>query len=778
MRRFVLLSLLLIFALPFGISLAGCSKGVAVVYCNGQNAGVVVGQLTVLTIGPASTGISLNQGEQGQLSAPTGKDCKQNSASFSGTRYASTDLTLADIVPTTGRICAGTWNRNTGGGIADYTVCTPASHGGTAFLTASADGVTSNSLPIFIHPVVTSIVLGPASTNCNSDPASNCYPFASSASIAACVSGNPATPISYNGNSCISQNSTATLAARVYTGTDITNAANNISCQVGPLAFSAQNPSVVTIDATGLATAAQPGATIINAATSQASSSAGFFATCPPASIVLTTVGSTTAPTAPVDIAQNVSQSVVATVTDTQGAPITNISLTYVSTSPTTIPITSSVITPTFPGAAAVTAICQPPTCNSSPYNLIGLNFGGGPLGEPVLSNPVDIVATGTPSSTILYIASTQSQYVQPVDFTVSSQQSPLRLPYVPNSMVLSTDLSSLYLGTTTEIMIVSATTSGITLARQDPQVAGTVLAVSPDSGTIVITDPNRNLVYLYTSSGAISTEYGGTGTRAVWSPDSSTVYVTTTDGRMLVHSTNTGWSSVNLANVATDVTLTVPQAGVYLGNNPGQGSVTARTNCPTSTVSGSGLNTVTTNAFYPQADVTAVSAFRVAATNDGLHVLGASLTNFSDLTTNAKAGACPYTFTSATRSMPAFATAVLNGITGVLPTSDSAFAFVTYTGTGSVAPQYNLASGSLTNIALQTTSGGVPIAPVAGVVSSDNNTVYLGTTGDNLVHRLTRGTSGFSDTVIPVTPALPNVSGSGVAVPNLIQQRPRRSNS
>jgi hypothetical protein len=182
MRRFVLLSLLLIFALPFGISLAGCSKGVAVVYCNGQNAGVVVGQLTVLTIGPASTGISLNQGEQGQLSAPTGKDCKQNSASFSGTRYASTDLTLADIVPTTGRICAGTWNRNTGGGIADYTVCTPASHGGTAFLTASADGVTSNSLPIFIHPVVTSIVLGPASTNCNSDPASNCYPFASSAS--------------------------------------------------------------------------------------------------------------------------------------------------------------------------------------------------------------------------------------------------------------------------------------------------------------------------------------------------------------------------------------------------------------------------------------------------------------------------------------------------------------------------------------------------------------------------------------------------------------------
>ena len=64
-------------------------------------------------------------------------------------------------------MCAGTWNRNTGGGIANYTYCNfpnplPSTGGlpyGIAYITASANSVTSNPVEIFVHPQVTSVTL-------------------------------------------------------------------------------------------------------------------------------------------------------------------------------------------------------------------------------------------------------------------------------------------------------------------------------------------------------------------------------------------------------------------------------------------------------------------------------------------------------------------------------------------------------------------------------------------------------------------------------------------
>ena len=44
------------------------------------------------------------------------------SANVSTYSYATTNNQLVDISPT-GKICAGTWNRNSGGGIPDYTIC-------------------------------------------------------------------------------------------------------------------------------------------------------------------------------------------------------------------------------------------------------------------------------------------------------------------------------------------------------------------------------------------------------------------------------------------------------------------------------------------------------------------------------------------------------------------------------------------------------------------------------------------------------------------------------
>ena len=81
-------------------------------------------------------------------------------------------------------------------------------------------------------------------------------------------------------------------------------------------------------------------------------------------------------------------------------------------------------------------------------------------------------------------------------------------------------------------------------------------------------------------------------------------------------------------------------------------------------------------------------------------------------------------------------------------------------------------AAGTLGSIALS----GTAVAPISGVFSSDNQTFFAGTTGDNLIHLLTRVGATFSDTVTaPISPKL--VDGSGNAVPaDLLAQRPRKT--
>jgi hypothetical protein len=351
--------------------------------------------------------------------------------------------------------------------------------------------------------------------------------------------------------------------------------------------------------------------------------------------------------------------------------------------------------------------------------------------------------------------------------------------------MVISQDLSTIYLGSTTEMMVLSATTSAIT--KEVNGVAGTVLAVSPDSSTVVITDPTRSLIYLYNAtSGAATTEYGGVGTHASWTPDSSTVYITTASNHLLTYSTFTGWNDTDLTGttpLATDAAVSVPSAGVFLGGTPEQ----VRSYCPTATVSGAAGSQVVTNTFTPRVDATTITAKadRLAVTNDGKHVFGANTTSFSDTGITVPTGACPTspavpTFSPALLTNPVFTGITPTAITGVVATTDSSFGFVTYTGTGASVPQYNPTTLTLTEVPLS----GSATAPVAGVISTDNQNLFVGTSGDNLVHLLTRGTNGFTDSSattgikVPITPLLPSISGSGYAVPNLLVYRPRKLTS
>ena len=791
MRRFVTLAFLFLFTIPFGISISGCGKKTAVTYCNGSDAGPLVGQLTTITLQPRTFGLSLNVGQFGSVTAPTGTDCKGSSVSLSGLVYGTTDMTLADIVPTTGRICAGTWNRNTGGGIADYTVCNVTNKTGTAYITASAGSVSSNPIPVFVHPVITSVVLGApsAGNECTGpDPATNCSSAATNTTANAisctidpasgcCTVPPVSTAKSFTPNTCLSQGTSGQLAARVYTGTASNGTLKNISCQVGHLTYTPQTASIVTIDENGIATAQQPGSTTITSTLSLAGSSAGFFSTCPPQSITITAPNTTTAPngTTSVTVPQNNTLPITAVVTDTNGAQITGLALSFVSTTPRTLPNgASGTVTPIFSGSGSITALCQPPACNPSPLNEIGL-FGNG---KPVTSNDIVVNTPGTNSS-ILYAASTQSLYLVSVDFTTSNIGAPVRLPYVPNSMVLSNDGTTLYLGSSTELMVVNATNNG--LGRQDLTLPGKVLAVSPDGGTLVITDPVRQTVSLANSGGGLQTAYGGVGTHAQFSPDSSTVYITA-GNQILVHSSFTGWTSINTSPAVSDVAVTVPQVGAFFSGT----TTTARGQCPVTTVSTGNGRTTTSNVYYPDAGVRAPATDVLAATNDGLHILGASLagSSFTDLllSNNGKAGLpigqCPLNGSALAFTATPVENAPLPGIaptaiTGVDPTSDSAFAFVTYTGTGGVLPLYQTSSagqGSLTTVPLT----GSAIAPISGVFSSDNATFFAGTSGDNLIHLITRQAAGYADTST-IAPKLPDASGNLVA-PDLLVQKPRKT--
>lgn len=774
MRRFFGLVVLLLFALPFGVSISGCSKKAAPVFCNGGNSGVTTGSVTTITLLPKVFGVSLNFAEIGQVGTPTAADCKGANVSVGAYSYSTSDMTIADVEPSNGRLCAGTWNRNTGGGIPNYTVCNPTNKSGTAYITASAEGAASNALPVFVHPVVTSVVLGnPTPTSAcstDSDPSTNCCPLATSDVV---------TAPPYSANACISQGKTAQLVARVYSGTGANR--KNITCQAGHLQYTPQTNGIVAIDQNGVATAQQPGATLISANVSNAASSAGSFATCPPASITLSAAGTTSSP---VVVNLNNTQPLIATVKDTNGVALTGLALEYVSTAPTIIPAsTSGSVTPAFAGAASISAICQPPSCNPAPYSQIGL-FGNG---KPVTSNPVNISTAGT-NSTVLYMASTQSQFIVPRDFTVNVTGQPFRLPYVPNSMVLSNDGSTLYLGSSSALMVVNAVNL-LSLTRTDITSPGVVLAVAPDNNSYILSDPNRQTITIEGANGTVQSTYGGVGTRAVYAPDSQTIYVTTgtvttpatattpaviaPSSQVLVYSTFTGWTPVTDPVPALDVASTVPSVGAYFAGS----TTVARSHCAVSTPSTSNGVTSVSNLFYPLSDNAPVQTDRVAATNNGRHILGATATagaTLYDLLVTIPIGACPLTGTQTFSNVPsaiALGGVAATAITGVSPTTDSSVAFVTYTGAGGVLPAYAPASsgpGQTTYIKLS----GSATAPIVGVESSDNASFYVGTSGDNLVHVITRSSLTDSSTIAPAL-----TDPNGVTVPvNLLAQKPRKT--
>jgi hypothetical protein len=753
MRRLLTLVCLLCLAVPAGISITGCTRNPGENSCNGSGYGGKITDVASITLGPATTGISIAFGQTQQLSYPVAKTCKGTTASVSSFTYGSTNNQLVDISPS-GLACAGTWNRNTGGGIANYTICSkpnplPSTDNlpyGTAYVTASAQSVTSNQVEVFVHPQVTSVSLALENSAGSPVPA-QCYSQGAAAQLDAqayySVSGNP-TLLCAPGSSSVP----------------------NCSAAIGPLTYSVGNTTVASINnATNVITALMPGTTPITASVSGSGSSAGYFSVCPPASISLTLNGGKSA-----TVTQGVEQNMVTTVTDTKGVAITGLSLDYQSTNPEEILVGSGgAVTAEFPGQAAVYAVCQPYSCNPAPINEIGL-YG---TGLPLSSNPVQITAPGTSSTYVWYAAPGQSRYVVPVDLLTNSVGTPIRLPYVPNSAATDQVGSYIYFGSSRELMAFSLG-SGV-LTSQDTTVPGTVLSVAPNDTTIVINDQLRNLFYIYGGS-SVSSTFGGLGAAAAWTPDSKTLYIVDnaslggahTD-TLYVYNVNTGWTTYPTqplpaqpqppsasGAIPRSVTVAIPSVGAFISG----ASTTVSTWCPAGSV-----GNYDSMVFYPQGanynNTVAAPTDVLAATTDGDHILGATATG-TEVDLYDIGVTIPYSGDGSATGLcdtgtlgPNAALSVLNipttlnqttlpgvnanSIQQIVVSPASNVAFVTYTGTtaGAALPYYQPgASGTLGTTGAITLTGSANItAPLAGAFSPDSTKFFVSTGGDNLVH-------------------------------------------
>ncbi len=787
MRRFVLLVVLCTLSIPVGLSVAGCNVNYGQKFCSGFQSGQQVTATASITLQPFTYGLSLNFGQVATVQTPTAINCKGQPSGLTKFTYGTSNLLLADVSPS-GQICGGTWNRNSGNGVPDFTSCIPTDKTGIAYITASGGGATSNPVPIFVHPPVTSVTLGSGNSavhQCPNNPANG--------------EPSPTTQGVYVLNQCLSQNQTAQLEATVCTGNGpcTPGSSNDITCAAGHLVYTSQNNNIVSIDQNGVATAHQPGSTVISATVAQATSSAGYFFTCPPKNIQLTVGGNGTTNETSVTVNTSNIQPLTATITDTRGNPITGLSLIYSSTTPINIPVNNNgSVVPAFPSDAAIVAQCLPGLCNPAPQNQVG-NLSTG-LG--ITSNPVQVHTPG-PSSTILYMSSPDSYNFTPVDFQSGTVGTPIRLPYQPNSMVIDETGNFLYFGSTDELMIVSLSlTGGSQLTSQTPGVPGTVLAVAPDDSITLIHDPCRQLFYLYSPGTAKTATSRATGASelsfpaqgptiscnvdnqpndpsvevnppfsAAFTQDSQTLYIV--GGNVLyVYNKFTGWhtctdngnnQSSNCPLDALGAAVTVPGVGVFAGgqqtrafgycplgtNNAGQAAGPP----PTGVNPNNALNP--TN-YYPPAETVAVATDQLSATTDGKHIIAATAANgnLTDFDVTIPSGSCPLNAPlqfSSTYNQISMATPDIGSITQVLTSPNSQLAFVTFlpanaTGANSTLPAYKIPAtgvGQIVNVPLKGQAG----APIGGVFSPDTNTFYTSTNADNLVHII--DTSTLTDT-------------------------------
>src|SRR5437899_1284072 len=243
-------------------------------------------------------------------------------------------------IASNGLACAGTWNS-----LSTPQICTPGPVG-TAQVTATAQGISSPPTSVYDHQHIENITITP-------------------------IPGQ--TPP--NSQNCFSKTQIVNYQASAFTrgGTGLID----ITPTVGPFSWQALTFNVVTLNVatqakpiSGLlpgqvqATANVPGTTPLIASVSGVNSTPLSFNTCAVQSVQLTVDNNSQINQ--IVLIKGAGKTIGATVTDVAGIPITGVPLTWSSSNPASVTVSSSgaVSTPGV-GGASVIASCTPPTCNT-----------------------------------------------------------------------------------------------------------------------------------------------------------------------------------------------------------------------------------------------------------------------------------------------------------------------------------------------------------------------------------------------------------------------------
>ena len=664
--------------------------------CGGNSSSSSTSSPTPTTVTVTTASFSLTHGDVAQITGASVLDQNNTALATQPTfTYSSADPNSVTVT-STGAVCAGVFDANN-------IVCKTTDSNGnplpdkTVNITVAALGL-STTVPIYVHSHIDNVV----------------------------VQGSASSPV------CVSQNLTEQFSAKAF------HAGQEITSLVGPFTWASANSQVATVDTNGVVTSRHPGATTIVASVANTTGTPGVFVACPPRTISLHISGATDTS---FKVASSTSETLAADVTDVLGQPITDANLTFSSFDPSIASITSpgGVISTPGAGVSTFVASCTPPTCN--PASGPNVNFNGTGAGLAVYSNPVVGTITGT-SATTVYVTGNDNGNTSliPIDSGTNTAGAAITLSAPPNSMVFDRAGAFAYLGSSSGVLVFSASSSSITQTL--PSVTGTVLAVSNDGNSLVVSDTAAGKVFVVTNPSATSAvvqefdlpgvsaaDFASNNSKAYFTSGSKVYEYSASSG---VKDLTSGSSNVVFPNGADGVLLTPQIAIAYFGGS----SILGLAICNDSALPGA-----------------LAAANILGVTPDGSHVIGAGATGWVDLkyTVNNSSG-CPPTATSTLQTAGFGSAATFVGTpTAIAIASDDSYAFLTgYTG-GSNAqgvPFYHLPDGSSGAIAL--TSGG-PL--FSGGITKDAHSLYVGVGGSSpAVHRIDLTASGGPADTTPIS--------------------------
>jgi hypothetical protein len=433
---------------------------------------------------------------------------------------------------------------------------------------------------------------------------------------------------------------------------------------------------------------------------------------------------------------------VIPTVLDTQGNGITVSGLTWLSSQPGVATArTGGVVTAVNPGGTAITAVCDPPSCNT---NL-----------DPIYPvNVVNATVTGSSTSNTVYVTSTgcfgvavscQTSLI-PIDTQSNTAGTAITLPSAPNSLVIDDAGTNAFMGTVGGLRQFNIAAIAFKTAAN---VKGNVLAVSPDANLVVVSDtadtPNVVSVVNVKSSSSTPLLLSGV-TAAVFSPDSTIAYLLS-GSTLYLYSTTHPLQTITLPGPATGAAFLATGAFGFVASTPSTVSLFNACN--------------STPATSPNTSTVSVSApAMMAALPDGKTMAVVNSPGFSSIAVSTPGIGCPPGET-ATAAFHSFGQGSFTP-KQLLVSSDGNRLYVISDLDRVMV--YDFTSNSARAIALNPSA-----TPLSAALTRSGTDLYVGAS-DGTVHHLDTSTS-FSDVgQIPVK-LCSNASIS--CPPNLLAARP-----